>query len=79
MQRHTAIVPPLPIDDRTGLDPATRATLEALLEEHGNLQSVVRWAFAGGHALLDVVGQDEFTNDVCIQWTEDLVLVYDAT
>ncbi len=71
----------LQLDDRVGLDGATRTAIEAVVGGHATLQQVARWAFTSDppREIVDVVTQDEFTNDVIVRWDDTLVLVYDCT
>ncbi len=69
-----------PIEDRVGLSSDLRAQLEEAVQQQGTLSDVVRWmARVGGMELLLVVEQDEFTNDVVLQWCDGLYLIYDCT
>ena len=69
----------LPIEDRAGLSPAALRDLRSAVAKQNTLQSAVRWAFAAGYQLVDVVDQDEFTRDVVFQAGPQHFLVYDAT
>ncbi len=68
-----------PIDDLAGASPEVLRDLRAALEDDSSLQSAVRWAFAKGYDLLDVIHQDEFTRDLVFRIAADRYLVYDAT
>jgi hypothetical protein len=43
------------------------------------LEEVLRWARPRGHALVDVVAQDEYTNDVVLALADGRWLVFDTT
>ena len=45
------------------------------------LEELVRWGLrqTPAHPVLDVVVQDEYTHDVVVRWSEELVLVFDST
>ena len=43
------------------------------------LEEVMRWAHAGGAEMVDVIGQDEFTNDVVFRDRDARWLVFDTT
>ncbi|MCX4243356.1 hypothetical protein [Paraliomyxa miuraensis] len=64
----------LPLDDRVGLDPTQRRSLQDVLASQHILQDVVRWRMVS-----DVVVQDEYTHDVVVPWNDGMVLVYDTT
>jgi hypothetical protein len=70
-----------PIVTRADMDESTRSRLEAELAPLAFLQDVVRWAFAltPPRDVAEVVTQDEYTHDVVIPWTDQLVLVFDCT
>lgn len=77
MWLHAELV--LPIEDRAGLSAEALHTLRTAVQHQNTLQSAVRWAFAEGYRLVDVVDQDEFTRDVIFEMRPGLYLVYDAT
>lgn len=72
---------PLPLTDRTGLEPAAREALARTLAPLTLLQDVVRWAFARSppRDVAAVVVQDEFTHDVVLPWEGGRYLVFDTT
>lgn len=65
-------------DDRLSavIDIATRSTTVGQLLELGRTEPTL---FKSAGVLSDVVVQDEFTHDVVVCLTDDLVLVYDST
>jgi len=67
------------LTDRAGLDAARLAALQEQIADHRTLEAVVRWGLALGHAIADVVAQDEYSQDVVLRLAGDLYLVYDAT
>lgn len=71
----------LSLEDRVGLDAATRSTIEAELLRHTMLDRVIKWGFAcePPRVVTNVVVQDEYTHDVVIPWGGGLFLVYDCT
>jgi hypothetical protein len=56
----------------------TRAQLIAVAGSLRTLEEVMRWGFASGHTLVEVVTQDEFTHDVVFSCAP-LFLVFDTT
>jgi hypothetical protein len=45
----------------------TREQLLAVAGTFRSLEEVTRWTFAGGHALVEIVTQDEYTHDVIVE------------
>jgi hypothetical protein len=73
----------LPFVDRVGLA-ADRAAALRREASHRSLDLVVAWSFTlpsvgQGRALVDVVKQDEYTQDVIVRYADDVYLVYDCT
>lgn len=59
-------------------------TLAQQLPEHQSLFQLMTWLkqpskITPAPEIIDVISQDEFTNDVLLNWSEGLVLVYAAT
>ena len=61
--------------------PGRVAALASVVTRQTTLEHVVRWGYAQDPLveITDVVRQDEYTHDVLVPLTEDLVLVYDCT
>jgi hypothetical protein len=59
----------------------TRARLLEELAPLTSLADVVRWSFAAKppREIVEVVAQDEYTNDVVMAGADDLYLVFDTT
>ncbi|MBX2802983.1 MAG: hypothetical protein KTR31_35195 [Myxococcales bacterium] len=56
-----------------------RAELSRIVSDFPTLEHVVRWAFAEGLELAEVIPMDEFTHDVVVPLPDELVLVFDTT
>ena len=54
---------------------------QALVAEHATLERVVRWSLSQTppQLVIDVVKQDEFTQDVVVAFRDGYYLVYDST
>ena len=73
---------PLLLEDRAGLDEATRDELAAVVAAHRTLEDVVRWGLLRQPpaVIAEVVVQDEYTHDVIFQGaTDGPAIVLDAT
>lgn len=70
-----------PLEFRADLGAARRDEIRRTTASHTTLEHVLRWSFGFDppRPILNVVAQDEFTNDVVLRWDDDLVLVYDCT
>ena len=68
------------VEDRVGLQPTERASLEARIAEFETLEDLIRWGRdqVPPVTIESVVTQDEFTHDVLVL-DHDLVLVYDTS
>lgn len=71
----------LPLVDLAGLDEEARQSLVAEVGGHHGLERVVRWALSSRPArmVVDVVKQDELTQDVVVAYAPGRYLVYDTT
>lgn len=69
------------LHDHVGLAFADRRTLDRELAELVSLHDLVRLGLAAVPAreVIEVVVQDEFTQDVVVRWAERLWLVFDTT
>jgi hypothetical protein len=67
--------------DHAGLSDAERASLAAKLARLRTLEDVIRWGAAHVPPRLpvEVIGQDEFTNDVVVPIDDGRYLVFDTT
>lgn len=65
--------------DLSRLPPDEVSLLNAALSPLRMLDEVMRWAFANGLSLKDVIGHDEFTQDVVLQRPDGRALVFDCT
>jgi len=71
----------LELTDHAGLEAGERDDLAAALAGLTTLADVIRWGLELPEmsAVIDVVGQDEFTNDVILPWVSGRFLVFDTT
>ena len=67
--------------DHVGLAFADRRTLDRELAELVSLHDLVRHGLAAvpPREVVDVIVQDEYTQDVVVRWAERLWLVFDTT
>ena len=72
---------PLEIEYRTYLPEALKVSLQMQVSKHKTLEDVVRWGLAQKPPKLiaDVVAMDEFNQDVVIEFSPSVWLVYDTT
>lgn len=71
----------LPLRDHVGLSPQARQQIEAATANHQILDRVVKWGLHSDppRVVSNVVAQDEYTHDVVMRWSDELVLVYDCS
>ena len=53
--------------------------LDVELPRLDTLEDVLAWCHASGHALVDVIVQDEYTHDVIVRAREPSFVVFDTT
>jgi len=71
----------LNLHDHAQLSDDARDDLARQVASHFSLARVVTWALnrSPSRMVVDVVKQDEFTQDVVLPYDDDLFLVYDCT